>query len=54
MNILSSGVVLPTTVIDEGGFGLLIKIVLEGSIPASLIGQWSGFLATPTSAYIDK
>ena len=28
-------------------------IVPSGSIPVSLIGQWSGFLATPGLAYTD-
>ena len=30
-----------------------MQIVVSGSIPVSSIGQQSGFLATPSSAYTD-
>ena len=30
-----------------------MNTVLVGIIPVNLIGQWSGFLAIPTSAYTD-
>ena len=28
-----------------------MQIIVSGSIPVNLVGQQSGFLATPTSAY---
>ena len=30
-----------------------MKTVFAGIIPVNSIGQWSGFLATPISAYTD-